>query len=89
MPPVGGGQEADVLARRARLLDRPCAVFVEPMEDGVVGAPHGLTRIAGGRRVPEVLQGLFAAGLAVEEVAVRAPSLEQVFIKLTGRELRD
>jgi ABC-2 type transport system ATP-binding protein len=32
---------------------------------------------------------IFSAGVHVEEVSIREPSLEGVFIKLTGRELRD
>ncbi|MFQ5670636.1 MAG: ATP-binding cassette domain-containing protein [Acidobacteriota bacterium] len=36
-----------------------------------------------------LLQGLLGRSLAIEQVAVREPSLEQVFLKLTGRELRD
>ncbi len=37
----------------------------------------------------ELLGRFFSAGLGVEEVAVREPSLESVFLQVTGRELRD
>lgn len=76
-----GGFTADDLRR---CLDGRADVRAVSLDDN-----QAMLSIAGGRRVPEVLQGLFSAGIAVEEVAVRAPSLEQVFIKLTGRELRD
>ena len=36
-----------------------------------------------------LLGGLFSAGLHVDEVAIREPSLESVFLQVTGRELRD
>jgi hypothetical protein len=32
---------------------------------------------------------LFSAGISIEEVSIQEPSLEGVFIKLTGKELRD
>jgi len=50
----------------------------------------------GGRRAPEVLdvveqtlQRIRAAGGAVDDVEVHGPSLQAVFIHLTGRELRE
>jgi ABC-2 type transport system ATP-binding protein len=36
-----------------------------------------------------VLERILGSGLAIEDVTVREPSLENVFLKLTGRELRD
>ncbi len=36
-----------------------------------------------------LLGGLFSAGLHVDGVAIREPSLESVFLQVTGRELRD
>ena len=36
-----------------------------------------------------LLGGLFSAGLHVDSVAIREPSLESVFLHVTGRELRD
>lgn len=36
-----------------------------------------------------VLEKILGSGLAIEDVTVREPSLENVFLKLTGRELRD
>jgi ABC-2 type transport system ATP-binding protein len=39
--------------------------------------------------LPPLLEGIRAAGGAVEDVEVRGPSLQAVFIHLTGRELRE
>lgn len=39
--------------------------------------------------IGRVLERLFSGGIRVDEISVREPSLESVFIKLTGRELRD
>jgi len=36
-----------------------------------------------------LLGGLFSAGMHVDGVAIREPSLESVFLQVTGRELRD
>ena len=40
-------------------------------------------------QVPPLLQDLLNAGIAVESLAIKEASLQDVFIKLTGRELRD
>ena len=39
--------------------------------------------------LPRLLDGIRAAGGAVDDVEVRGPSLQAVFIHLTGRELRE
>jgi hypothetical protein len=39
--------------------------------------------------LPPLLQQIRDAGRAVEDVDVRGPSLQAVFIHLTGRELRE
>ena len=47
--------------------------------------PHSRVFYADGR----VLRALSAQGRDVEDVEVRGPSLQSVFIHLTGRELRE
>jgi hypothetical protein len=44
---------------------------------------------AGERRLAEVIGLALAVGLHVQEVSVAKPSLADVFLKYTGRELRD
>jgi len=39
--------------------------------------------------LPRVLEALLAAGIRAREVTLRRPTLNDVFIRLTGRELRD
>jgi hypothetical protein len=41
------------------------------------------------RELPGLLGALSARGRDVEDVEVRGPSLQSVFIHLTGRELRE
>jgi ABC-2 type transport system ATP-binding protein len=53
------------------------------------GAPGASSKTAGGRSAADLLSMLLRAGIEVEEIAIREPSLQNVFIKLTGRELRD
>jgi ABC-2 type transport system ATP-binding protein len=36
-----------------------------------------------------ILERFFSGGIRIDDVSIREPSLESVFIKLTGRELRD
>ena len=40
-------------------------------------------------RIPALLQELLAAGISVDSLPAKEPSLQDVFIKLTGRELRN
>jgi ABC-2 type transport system ATP-binding protein len=46
-----------------------------------VDGDHGL--------LPQVVQTVLAEGVALQDVSVRTPTLETVFIKLTGRDLRE
>jgi hypothetical protein len=41
------------------------------------------------RRLPEVFSALAAAGAEVRGTTLTQPSLESLFIKLTGKELRE
>ena len=76
----------------------------EPMTDDVMTAlgalpgVRGLESSSGGLMVyvdgdhgllPQVVQTVLAKGVALRDVSVRTPTLETVFIKLTGRELRE
>jgi ABC-2 type transport system ATP-binding protein len=77
---------------------------LEPVTDHVMAAlralpgVRGLENGSGGLRVyadgdhgllPQVVQTILAEGVALRDVSVRTPTLETVFIKLTGRELRE
>ena len=46
-----------------------------------VDGDHGL--------LPQVIQTVLAEGVALRDVSIRTPTLETVFLKLTGRELRE
>ena len=50
---------------------------------------QAMLAVAGDGGSARLLQDLLAQDLEVDGVSVRPPSLEQVFIKLTGRDLRD
>lgn len=86
---VGEGEiltlRGDFEAQEARrFLEGRSDVKVLRLEDRQV-----MLAADGGRSAPEVLQTLLQQPLALDEVVVQQPTLEQVFIKLTGRELRD
>ena len=52
----------------------------------------GTLRLSGAalhQRIPELLQGMRAGGLEPRDVTLRKPTLEDVFISLTGRGLRE
>lgn len=46
-------------------------------------------RTGGREETGELLSSLFSSGVHVESVSIREPSLESVFLQVTGRELRD
>jgi ABC-2 type transport system ATP-binding protein len=60
-------------------------VKVHAVEDGRAV----LSVLADGPGLTSVLPELFGAGLGVDDVSIQQPSLQSVFIRLTGRELRD
>ena len=66
---------------------------VEALGDaGVVSADDGVLLIAAGaasRRLPAILEAVAGAGGEVAEITLSQPSLENLFITLTGRELRE
>ena len=43
----------------------------------------------GGRAIPALVRGLDARGIVLDEVEVHRPTLDDVFLSLTGRSLRD
>jgi ABC-2 type transport system ATP-binding protein len=62
------------------------------LPDGLTIAPDGTLRgavenVAG--ELPKLLSALHAAGVVVVDVRVETPSLQAVFLHLTGRELRE
>ena len=59
-------------------------VKVEHLEEGSLRV-----LVSEATAISRLLERLFAAGVSVEEVSIKEPSLESVFIKLTGREIRD
>jgi len=82
----GGAEESNVSETKARLTLQEIASDVK-LEAGAnilhVRALHALGRLA------DILQALTAAGFHPGEVSLRANTLEDVFIQLTGRRLRE
>lgn len=70
---------------------------LEPILTGLPGV-HGITTVDGTYRVkcdqgeamvPPVVMACDRAGIALASVAIRKPSLDEVFLELTGREYRE
>jgi ABC-type uncharacterized transport system ATPase subunit len=59
-------------------------IDVEHLENGSLRMT-----VPGQAELSGALGRLFSAGMSIEEVSIQEPSLEGVFIKLTGKELRD
>lgn len=74
-------READGLAGATEILGRVCGVAPEVDRDARrVSAPVG-DRVAA---LTEVVRALDGAGLGVEDIALRRPTLDDVFLRLTG-----
>jgi ABC-2 type transport system ATP-binding protein len=78
------GGRFDAEAVRRALEGRGDVEVVSAEEDGLVLAAEGASR-----RLPDLLATVSGAGGEIRETTLRQPSLETLFIKLTGRELRD
>jgi ABC-2 type transport system ATP-binding protein len=71
------GQREDAERVLARLLDAPVHREADP---AALSAP-----VAGAERASEAITGLFRAGVAVADFSLGQPSLDEVFLALTGR----
>jgi ABC-2 type transport system ATP-binding protein len=60
-----------------------CQVVSSGAQQTIIAAQHGAERI------PAVIRHFEGVGCAVREISLKEPGLETLFIKLTGRELRD
>lgn len=73
-------RDPEDLARAAELLDRgPEDVQIEPATQRVA-----VPTTEGGDALIEVVQALAGAGIASEDIALRRPTLDDVFLALTG-----
>lgn len=50
---------------------------------------HAVMGLGGSGGVSNYLESLFAARIPIDDISIQQPSLQSVFLKLTGRELRD
>ncbi len=87
---VGDGEILSVRGRfhadqmRGQLASHP-DLDVITLADG--HAVLGISR--GNSSVSRLLEALFSARLPIDDISIQQPSLESLFLKLTGRELRD
>ena len=82
---LGGGYVVDIEADGAGLAERLALI---PGVTGVENAETGLVVFTDGRAglLPEIVG---VAGDNLKDISVSETTLESVFIKLTGRDLRD
>ncbi len=79
---VQGGFQAKDLAAAAAALPG-----ILPVE---ITQGRGMLMVSrDGPGVSHSLEGLFMAGLTFDDITIKEPNLEDLFLKLTGRELRD
>ncbi|KOG91788.1 daunorubicin resistance protein DrrA family ABC transporter ATP-binding protein [Streptomyces varsoviensis] len=83
-----GGDRVDVVVRHADQLDAAAAVVTAAVGADATTDPDGrrtgapvADRVAA---LTETLRALGAAGIEVEDIALRRPTLDEVFLRLTG-----
>ena len=81
------GQRSQVLARFTGLVEKVTA-WAEARGGRLVDSTAQFT-IERASEVGPLLDDAANAGLVIEDVSIRRPNLESVFLHLTGRELRD
>lgn len=84
--------DGDILTLQGPFKVRDLQAAIEPLrvtllQSGEHTATLSLHR--GGMHVAELLQALNQAGIEITDLSLQKPSLESVFLNLTGRELRD
>jgi ABC-2 type transport system ATP-binding protein len=79
---LSGTFEPDAVREAVRTLEDVEVVAASP-EQVALAVPGA------SRRLPEILTRVTATGAAVRETTVTRPSLESLFIRLTGKELRE
>jgi ABC-2 type transport system ATP-binding protein len=80
---------ADAETALVVLKDLPGAQGAQVRDDGEAGVQALLRVPNGGAALPGLLRTLDARGVSPEAVEVRRPTLDDVFLDLTGRSLRD
>ena len=84
-----GGNVIEVHVRRSGEL-AAVAGLLEQIEGGTAQVDEATRRVTvgvdtGGERLMTALQSVEAAGVEVEDIALRQPNLDEVFLALTGR----
>ncbi len=54
------------------------------LEDGKI-----ILSLDASKKIPVLLQDFFKKGISIDDVSIKQPNLESVFLKLTGKELRE
>jgi len=54
------------------------------LEDGKI-----ILSLDASKKIPVLLQDFFKEGISIDDVSIKQPNLESVFLKLTGKELRE
>jgi ABC-2 type transport system ATP-binding protein len=83
-----GGERIEIVVRRPADLNRAAALLA-PAGDGQVARDEHVRRLAipasgGAARLIEIAQALAAADVAIDEIGLRRPTLDDVFLALTG-----
>ncbi len=60
-------------------------------ETSVISLTEGkiVLSLEASQKIPQLLETFFREGITVDDIAIKQPNLESVFLKLTGRELRE
>ncbi len=78
---ISGNFSAD---KGQKILNAFKDTSVISLEDGKI-----IMSLEASKKIPLLLQSFFKEGISIDDVSIKQPNLESVFLKLTGKELRE
>jgi ABC-2 type transport system ATP-binding protein len=85
------GERDIVLINGKFSADQGQKVVSEFSEASVLALEEGkvILSLEASQKMPVLLEEFFKAGISIEDISIKQPNLESVFLKLTGKELRE
>lgn len=78
---IQGGFSAD---QAQQIISQKKGIDVITMKDGYLAIS-----LDASKKVPGLMESFFSSGISVNDISIKQPNLESVFLKLTGKELRE
>lgn len=72
-------------------VDKVQRIISHFKDTSVLSLEHGkvILSLEASQKIPQLLEEFFKDGVSIDDISIKQPNLESVFLKLTGRELRE